>query len=296
MTAASDRKGKAGRSSLNSVLTGIALPWPALCHLPLRRMIKIQTLERRHGIASLTAAFALATVIAEAQPSVRKRGIVQELGITAGGLVYQGDLSPSPLGAWKTPGPALSLQALGLRNARTALRAGLLLGGLRGDEGLYQTPDYRRERNLAFRTRIVELGVGGLWAPLGGLDGSRRLTPFVSAQAGLAWLRVRPDWSGMNGAFAPTENSAMLPLISADAARRKPGLLPSASLGIGLRNPVGHHWTLTVESGYRWTRSDYIDGFSRLVNPDSKDQYAYHSVGLSFALPGSRPMTQCPKF
>ena len=228
---------------------------------------------RRHGIASLTAAFALATVIAEAQPSVRKRGIVQELGITAGGLVYQGDLSPSPLGAWKTPGPALSLQATGLRSARTALRAGLLLGRLRGDEGRYQTPDYRKERNLAFRTRVIELGVGGLWAPLGGLDGSRPLTPFVSAHAGLAWLRVRPDWSGMNGAFAPTENSALLPLIAADAAHRKPGLMPFASLGIGIRRPVGENLMMTVESGYRWTRSDYVDGFSQLANPDRKDQY-----------------------
>lgn len=251
---------------------------------------------RRYGIASLTAVLALATGIAEAQLSDRKRGIVQEIGITAGGLVYQGDLSPSPLGAWKSPGPALSLQATGLRSARTALRAGLLLGGLRGDEGQYQTPDYRKERNLAFRTRVVELGVGGLWAPLGGLDGSRRLTPFVSVQAGLAWLRVRPDWSGMNGAFAPTENSAMLPLIAADAARRKPGLLPSASLGIGLRRAVGEHWMMTVESGYRWTRSDYIDGFSRLANPDSRDQYGYHSVGLAYILPSGRRMTDCPRF
>lgn len=250
----------------------------------------------RHGIATLTAALALSTVIAEAQPSVRKRGIVQELGITAGGLVYQGDLSPSPAGSWKTPGPALSLQATGLRSARTALRASLLLGRLRGDEGLYTTQDYRKERNLAFRTRVIELGVGGLWAPLGGLDGSRRLTPYVAGQGGLALMRVRADWSGMNGAFAPIENSAMLPLIAADAAHRKPGLLPLASLGIGIRKPVGENWMMTVESGYRWVPSDYIDGFSRLANPDSRDQYAYHSLGLAYLLPGSRRTTQCPRF
>ena len=249
-----------------------------------------------HGIAFLTAALVLATAIAEAQPPARTRGIVQEIGITAGGLIYQGDLSPSPAGSWKTPGPALSLQATSLRSARTALRAGLLLGRIRGDEGLYGVPDFRKERNLAFRTRVIELGVGGLWAPLGGLDGSRRLTPYVAGQGGLALMRVRADWSGMNGAFAPVENSAVLPLIAADAAHRKPGLLPFASLGIGLRRPVGENWMMSVESGYRWVPSDYIDGFSRLANPDSRDQYAYHSVGLAYRLPGSRRMSQCPKF
>ncbi|NDC79295.1 MAG: hypothetical protein EBZ67_15720 [Chitinophagia bacterium] len=248
------------------------------------------------GITALTAALVLATVIVEAQPPARKRGILHEIGITAGGLVYQGDLSPSPMGSWKTPGPALSLQATSLRSARTALRAGLLLGRIRGDEGLYEATDYRKERNLSFRTRVVELGVGGLWAPLGGLDGSRRLTPYLAGQGGLALMRVRADWSGMNGAFTPVENSAMLPLIAADAVHRKPGLLPFASLGIGLRRPLGDNWMMTVESGYRWVPSDYIDGFSRLANPDSRDQYAYHSVGLAYLLPGSRRMSQCPKF
>jgi len=244
----------------------------------------------------LPAAIAAITLSADhagAQP-FRKRRIVDEVGITAGTLVYQGDLSPSPAGAWRTARPALSARTSRITGARTALEAGLLLGGLRGDEGRYPSPAYRQERSLAFRTRVLELSAGGRWAPLGGFDGSRRTTPYLSGQAGLALLRVTPDASGMNGTFAPTENAAVLPLLAADMAQRKPGLLPFASLGVGVRRPIGDRWMMTLESGYRWTGSDYIDGFSRLANPESRDHYAYHSVGLAYVLPCGRE-TRCPR-
>jgi|GEM_PF-1209264 len=244
-------------------------------------------------LPAMIAAGILSVGPAGAQPS-RKGRIIDEIGISAGPLVYQGDLSPSPAGAWKTARPALSAQATRITGARSALQASLLLGGLRGDEARYPSPAYRQERSLAFRTRVLELSAGGRWAPLGGFDGSRLVTPYLTGQTGLALLRVRPDASGMNGSFAPTENAAILPLLAADMAHRKPGLLPFASLGVGVRRQVADRWMMTLESGYRWTRSDHVDGFSRLANPDSRDHYAYHSVGLAYALPCGRG-TRCPR-
>lgn len=248
----------------------------------------------KHLLTAAVTAIGITTGIADAQPMPGTPRLVDEIGITAGSLVYQGDLSPSPTGAWKTARPGVAAQVTHRTGTRTALRAGLLLGGLRGDEGLYPRHPYRTERNLAFRTRILELGVGGLWAPWGGLDGSRLTTPYLAGQAGVALLRVRPDASGMNGAFALTETSALLPLAAADAAHRKPGLLPVAALGIGVRRPVGEQWILSLESGYRWSPSDYVDGFSRLANPGSRDHYAYHAVGMAYRMPRGRT-TRCPR-
>jgi hypothetical protein len=215
-------------------------------------------------------------------------------GVQAGTMVYQGDLNPSRLGSLKTMQPSLGLHAAMLMGANIAIRAGVIFGKLKGDESKYASPAYRQDRNFSFTSPVTELSGNIVWNPLGKLSEDKKITPFLSAGLGMSVLKIRADWSGMTGEFAITENSDLTRRLAEDAAHQKPRLLPVAMMGIGLRYQLRPQWALSMESTYRFTPTDHLDGFSRAANAGKRDQYMTHSMGIVYCS-GKGNRLGCPK-
>ncbi len=217
-----------------------------------------------------------------------------EFGAQAGVFAYQGDLSPSPIGSYKTLRPALGISAARRLGDRYALRLGLNQGRIAGDEGKYSSPAWRQERNLRFSTPVSELAGHFIWKPFGDAGRAGAWTPYAAVGGGLALLRIRPDASGVNGRFASTETGSIATELAEDAARPKPRVMPSLQMGAGIRYQFRPQWALQAETSYRYLPSDYLDGFSRAVNPETRDQYMTHSIGVVYCS-GRGGRIGCPK-
>src|SRR4028119_118393 len=80
-----------------------------------------------------------------------------ELGFNLGTYIYQGDLTPAALGSYKTPGFGMMIFAKKQISNPFSIRANLAYATLRGDEAEYTHPSWRQQRNLSFRSRVIEL-------------------------------------------------------------------------------------------------------------------------------------------
>jgi hypothetical protein len=130
---------------------------------------------------------------AEAQINIPKF----QFGLSAGIFIYQGDLTPSALGSYKTLRPAINLFAAKFLNPSFALRGNLAFGGLRGNDAVYDHPEYRQQRNFNFRSPIAEVSAIAEWNVLGMNYVSRGFSPYIFAGGGISFLRIRRDYSNL---------------------------------------------------------------------------------------------------
>jgi hypothetical protein len=215
-----------------------------------------------------------------------------QFGISAGAFIYQGDLTPSSIGSYKTLKPVVNLFASRLFSPSFALRANLAFGGLRGDDAKYEDPEYRQQRNFNFHTPVIELSGLAEWNILGKNYTTRGLAPYVFAGVGYGFLRIRRDWSNLNAAYFGAESDFMTNL-SEDAERSLPKGLLVFPVGIGARYYLSDKIGISAETSYRFTSTDYLDGFSRAANPSKNDYYHSHTIGVVYRL-GKKNMLDCP--
>ncbi|HMR93021.1 MAG TPA: DUF6089 family protein [Chitinophagaceae bacterium] len=213
---------------------------------------------------------------------------------TAGGgvFIYQGDLTPEKAGAYKTMRPLLYVAAARLVSPSFSLRLGLSGGSLRGDDSKYDEPAYRQQRNFNFHSGVTELTGTAEWNILARNYTGRGWAPYVFAGAGLSHLRIRRDWSRFNADYFSSEGQ-LLPGLQEDQAHRLPSLLPVVPVGAGARYYFSDRLGLQAETSYRLMSSDYLDGFSRSVNPDKKDNYYSHTISIVYRI-GKKDMLKCP--
>lgn len=215
-----------------------------------------------------------------------------EVGIAMGGFVYQGDLAPGRFGSLKTIRPGLVLQGTRKLTNTTALRLNLSFASLRGDDAKYTTPAYRQFRNFNFRSPLYEISPQLMWSPGGWNEVGARLTPYAFAGISLAYMRVQRDYSNFNASHFGLEED--LPArIALDMQRRTPTLLPAIPLGAGIRYAISPSFVFTGELNYRYTFSDYIDGFSRAANSRQRDHYYGITIGIVYRF-GKKNSWNCP--
>ncbi|MGZ3901897.1 MAG: hypothetical protein ACXVDC_16340, partial [Bacteroidia bacterium] len=65
-----------------------------------------------------------------------------EIGLTGGIFVYQGDLTPSAIGSYRTLKPAVNLFVNRILNSTISMRTSLFYGGLMGNDAAYKSPDW----------------------------------------------------------------------------------------------------------------------------------------------------------
>lgn len=220
-----------------------------------------------------------------------------EIGLSVGGYVYQGDLTPGRFGSLKTIRPGFSLSGARLLSHVFSVRANISYGRLVGNESLYSHPEYRQQRNFKFSTPVWELGASIVYNVFGtNLRPSERprLTPYITAGVSLAFLNIKRDWSGVNTSYFG-ESSTVITGLATDTTHRTPSVLPVVPIGVGLRYSINDRWAATVETSYRITVTDYLDGFSDAANSGQKDYYHSTSIGIVYRFIGSKGI-KCPKF
>ena len=217
-----------------------------------------------------------------------------EFGLSAGTLVYQGDLTPSSFGSLKTLKPSVSVYASRILNRWLSVRANLVVGKLAGDDAKYSSPAWRQQRNFNFSSPVTEVSALAVWNIFGnnGNSESRGFSPYLFGGVGYSFLHIRRDWSKMNSSFFTSESNVQLGL-NADSAHGLPRGMPVFPLGAGLRYPITRSLSLSAEAAYRFSFSDYLDGFSKSGNPVKKDHYTSYSIGLIYTLGGKNRMS-CP--
>jgi hypothetical protein len=215
-----------------------------------------------------------------------------EIGISAGTLVYQGDLSANLKGDYKTLKPSIGLHVTRTLDRYFAVRAGLLLGKLITDEANYKTPDWKRHRNFKFSTPVTELSSTVIFNFLGenNSDNFHRVSPYVFAGAGATFLNIKRDWSNVDTTVFNSKSAVMVGL-GTDTTHSLPGIIPVLPVGAGLRFIIGPQLSLNAEATYRFTANDYLDGFKYSGNPKRNDSYYGFSVGINYRFGGYN----CPK-
>ncbi len=231
-----------------------------------------------------TTLFAVAITTFFTSASAQNKGSY-EIGINAGTLIYQGDLSNSALGSVKNLKPAIGVYLNKELDAYFSLRANLLYGKIGDDESQYSSPSFKQQRNFKFSTSVTELSTLLVWNFLG--DNSTTdyhlLSPYIFGGVGISLLNVKRDWSRINRTVFDDKSTAIIGL-GIDTLHTTPTLLPIIPVGVGLRWAVNDKINIRGEATYRFTFSDYIDGFSQSVNPSTNDKYYGLSLGVGFKL------------
>lgn len=217
-----------------------------------------------------------------------------QIGINGGLLVYQGDLTPSAFGSYKTATPTVGLYVSRILNPYFAIRANAVFGSLKGDDARYSSPPWRKLRSLNFSTPVTEITGLLVWNPFGNNNNEigLRFTPYLMGGAGISFLNISRDYSKMDRTTFPTGSKQRLGL-SLDSIHSLPRSIPVLPIGAGVAYYISPKFSLTFETIYRFTFTDYLDGFSHAADPNHKDAYHSHTLGLVYRF-GKKSQLDCP--
>lgn len=216
-----------------------------------------------------------------------------EAGINIGSMIYQGDLSEGAFGYMKTLRPAVGLYAARALDDFFSVRANLDFGSILGDDRAYSSPTYRRFRALSFSSSVTEVSGTFVWHIMGNTySGRSRFSPYLFAGLGASFLSVKRDWKNMDLAYFGLQSEAVKGL-GIDTMHRTPGVIPVFPVGLGVQYSLTPQLSLTSELTYRFTGTDYLDGFSQVADPKKKDAYYSFTIGIAYRFGTNR--MDCPK-
>lgn len=210
-----------------------------------------------------------------------------ELGLLLGASVYTGDIEVSPKNFLPQTRPAVGIFGRQHFNEKWAIRALFAIGGVTGDEKKYPTSTERERRAFKFKGTIAEFAVLPEWRPLS--FGNVHFYVFT----GLAATYTNPKSS-----FNDQSSSSTNPAIVEDQNQKYPKIAVSIPAGGGLQWNINETTGLGAELGLRKTFTDYIDGFSATVNPNSNDFYFLGGITFSkfFSLGNNRIGTKRTRY
>jgi hypothetical protein len=249
-------------------------------------------MKKISGVTAMTALACLFATIVRGQISPLPKW---EFGVSAGPSIYQGDVAPSLTGSFKLASFGGELSASRLLGRFFGLRTSLGLGELRGDDRKYGNQAWRQARALKFRTSYFEVAETVVYDIFGNNDNHMRFSPYVFAGIGYSFLTVRRDASRFDSAyFATAQGGRIINGLKADLARNPPRGVWVLPVGIGLRYVLAPAWSLHLEANYRFSETDYLDGFSRVGNDGRNDHYYSIMLGVLFKILPSKEM-KCPE-
>ena len=217
-----------------------------------------------------------------------------QIGANAGVFIYQGDLTPSIVGSYKTPSPVFGLYVNRVITPSFAVRANIAAGMLRGNDAAYNYPAYRQQRNFKFATPVAEVSALVVWNIFGnnGNELGNTFSPYAFVGVGASFIKVARDFTGLNKSLFSNGSAEQIGL-AADLATTPPTIIPVIPLGIGVEYYVSPKISLTFETNFRYTFTDYIDGFKFAANPAKKDYYHAHTIGVLYRF-GGKEKLGCP--
>ena len=226
------------------------------------------------------------------------------VGINGGAFIYQGDLAPSAFGSYKTATPVFGFSVAKIINPSFAIRANAAFGNLKGDDSKYNTPWWRQYRRFNFSTPVKEFSAQVIWNPYNNNSNEtgQRISPYVFVGAGVSFLNIVRDYSKIDTTVFPwgAKHQAGMQRDTTAVPPRSAIILP---MGAGLSYFLSDRWSLNYELNFRYMFTDYLDGFSYVANPNLKDFYHSHTLGLVYRFGGgegsngkSDDQLGCPKF
>lgn len=217
-----------------------------------------------------------------------------QVGVNGGIFVYQGDLTPSDIGSYNTIKPTFGLYVSRILNPSLLLRTNLAVGKLYGDDAKYIAPIWRQQRNYKFTTSVTEVSELLVWNMFGNNSNElgQRFSPYAFGGVGVSFLNVKRDTSRFNTHYFATATN-LVNGLRADMSRTPPGAVLVIPFGLGMEFYLTPKFSLTAETSFRYTLTDYLDGFSLGANPDKKDFYQSHTIGLLYRF-GKSKGVDCP--
>ncbi len=200
------------------------------------------------------------------------------IGLGAGAYIYQGDLTPERLGAFKTPSTGIQLFAQKPFSSYLSGRFNINFAKLRADEGKYSNPAWRQDRNFSFTTPLKEFTALVVWNMKGNNYDRQGWMPYAIAGAGISFVKPVTDFSKINVNIFKAGSDVQLG-IAADIAHGPAKKLLTLPVGLGVEKSISDRFSLQLESSYRFIFNDYLDGVSQAANPKIKDHY--HSTTLN---------------
>ncbi len=217
-----------------------------------------------------------------------------QIGANVGFLVYQGDLTPFRFGSYKTITPTFGINITKILTPSFKLRTSFSLGQIKGDESKYVIPAFRQQRNLSFSTPVAEISEILVWNFLeNGEDLNYKLfSPYIFAGIGVNFLNINRNSSNINPDFLLNEPQAAIGLAQ-DLKTTLPNSILVLPVGFGIEFFLSPTISLNAEFNFRYTRTDYIDGFSKVGASKGNDYYYTNSIGIIFKF-GKKEMLGCP--
>ncbi len=186
------------------------------------------------------------------------------IGVQIGTAHYFGDLSPESSyfsTEFSLTEPTIGVQLQKRMSARFSTEVSLQWARLLGDDVLAEVGGFNYRRNLHFRNDITELAIKAQWdiVPSRGHYSKRSLvTPYVFGGVGVFHHRPRAKTDVANG-------GVWVPLSSLRTEGQSEAygdFAISFPLGIGTRFKINDKMNASVEVGFRFTNTDYLDDVS----------------------------------
>jgi hypothetical protein len=217
-----------------------------------------------------------------------------QVGVNAGMFIYQGDLTPSHFGSYKTMKPGFGIYVSRIISPSFILRTNLALGRLKGDDAKYNSPDWRQQRNFNFTSPITEISELLVWNIFknNSNEAGKRFSPYLFGGAGISFIRVKRDYSNFNSEYFG-DGSDLPSRIAEDMTTNTPRKILVLPAGVGVEYYLSPKIALTAETNFRYTFTDYLDGFSKATNPEKKDFYHSHTIGLVYKF-ATKNSVGCP--
>jgi len=214
-----------------------------------------------------------------------------EVGLHAGTLIYQGDISNSFVGSTNRLTPAFGLHISKPINNQLAWRVQIFKGTVADDDALYSNPAYKQLRNFSFKTRITDVAAMLVWKPFGEqLDNmyyQKKIIPYAFAGVGFSKVAIARSYANTDPSVFVGKDD-----LQRDIDQTLPKVLPIIPLGVGVKYKFATNWALHAEGLYRFTDTDYLDGFSYAANPNAKDNYYSATIGISYTFLSNK--YKCP--
>ena len=182
-----------------------------------------------------------------------------ELGIMLGGSYYTGELNR--MGHFQQMEPAGGLIFRYNAHSRLAIRAHAFYGNVRGDDS--RSPyEFQRNRNLRFRSPIVEVAVGFEFNYFQYEIGNKKywVTSYMFGSVGGFYMNPQANYNGEWVELRPLGTEGQ----GTNLSSKKPYPLTQLAvpMGLGIKMNVGKRMAISIEYGLRLTFTDYIDDVS----------------------------------
>jgi hypothetical protein len=141
-----------------------------------------------------------------------------EYGLNLGRMVYQGDLTPSMFGSFKTSRNSYGLSVASIISNAFAIRGSYVHSGLTGNDAAFSEPAYRKERAFRFSSNVNEFTGQLVWSYPGVARYEKGFTTYAFAGAGVALMTIKPDATSFNPEFFGAEAAQIEAGLADDAA------------------------------------------------------------------------------